>query len=333
MTSQNVPGEEADPAGDAERTELGIMRELVGQSALRGARRQWSIDELDWAALRPEQLTATDRSVVRFITFIEDHIPGYLTYFLNTFPVVGTDLGVAEFCFNREYFRFLIAWAHDEERHASALTRYQIEAGMSEPDKLALELAEEGRKQFALPYDHPIQCFAYTLVQEKATQLFYQRFRNVAAEPVLHDMLGRLARDESRHFAFYCQLVAAYVQRHGLAATVPDLKEVLGTFRMPLADSLAGYWRWSVKVADAAGYDHTEAYESLARVVRDFTGERGDASAENLLSFVQRIRGLLGWRGAHQQTNGNGRQVRPHSRRRRLPSATDCDQRRDLPRP
>ena len=279
-------------AGDTGRIGLPAMRDLVEQSARRGARRQWSIDELDWAALRPEQLTETDRSVVKFITIIEDHIPGYLTYFLNAFPVVGTDLGIEEFCFNREYFRFLIAWAHDEERHASVLTRYQIEAGINEPDRLAAELAEEGRKQFSLPYDHPVQCFAYTLIQEKATQLFYHRFRNIVTEPVLHDMLSRLARDESRHFAFYCQLVAAYVQRHGLAATVPSLKEVLSTFRMPLADTLAGYWRWSLKVADAADYDHTEAYESLARVVREFTGERGEASAEDLMSFVQQIRGL-----------------------------------------
>lgn len=287
-----LPAYQAPPTGGAERIELPAMQNIVEQSVLRGARRQWSLDEIDWAALRPERLTATDQSVVRFITFIEDHIPGYLTYFLNAFPVAGADLDIEEFCFNREYFRFLIAWAYDEERHASVLTRYQIEAGISDPAKLAIELAEEGRKQFSLPYDHPIQCFAYTLVQEKATQLFYQRFRNIVTEPVLRDLLNRLARDESRHFAFYCQLVAAYVQRHGPAATVPSLKEVLGTFRMPLADTLAGYWRWSLKVADAAGYDHTEAYESLVRVVKDFTADSGDASAEDLISFVQRIRAL-----------------------------------------
>ena len=291
MTSEDGPMSEAEPARDTEQIELPAMRDLVNQYVLRGVRRQWSIDELDWTALRPERLTATDQSVVRFITFIEDHIPGYLAYFLNAFPVVGTDLSIEEFCFNREYFRFLIAWAHDEERHASVLTRYQLEAGISGPDKLALELAEEGRKRFSLPYEHPVQAFAYTLVQEKATQLFYQRFKDIVTEPVLRDVLTRLARDESRHFAFYCQLVAAYVQRHGLAATVPDLKEVLGTFRMPLSGTLAGYWRWSLKVADAAGYDHTEAYESLTRVVRDFTDERGKASAADLLSFVQRIRG------------------------------------------
>jgi hypothetical protein len=268
------------------------MRDLVGRSVVRGDRRQWSIEELDWAGLRPERLTATDRSAVRFITFIEDHIPGYLTYFLKAFPVTGTDLGIEEFCFNREYFRFLIAWANDEERHASVLTRYQVEAGISDPDKLAVELAEEGRKQFSLPYDQPIQSFAYTLVQEKATQLFYQRFRNIVTEPVLRDLLNRLARDEARHFAFYCELVGAYVRRHGVAATVPDLKEVLGTFRMPLADTMAGYWRWSLSVADAAGYDHTEAYESLVRVVKDFTTGPGEVSTEDLMSFVRRLRGF-----------------------------------------
>ena len=292
MTSEDGPMSEAEPARDTEQIELPAMRDLVNQYVLRGVRRQWSIDELDWTALRPERLTATDQSVVRFITFIEDHIPGYLAYFLNAFPVVGTDLSIEEFCFNREYFRFLIAWAHDEERHASVLTRYQLEAGISGPDKLALELAEEGRKRFSLPYEHPVQAFAYTLVQEKATQLFYQRFKDIVTEPVLRDVLTRLARDESRHFAFYCQLVTAYGERHGAAATVPDLKEVLGTFRMPLADTLTRYWRWSLNVADAADYDHTEAYESLVRVVKDFTAERGAASADDLAAFVQRIRRL-----------------------------------------
>lgn len=267
-----------------------VMRDLTATAVTRAAQRQWSVEDVDWAALRPENLTQTDTSVVRFITFIEDHIPGYLTYFLDQFPVRGEDLAVEDFCFNREYFRFLIAWAHDEERHASVLTKYQVEAGINTPDELMRELAEEGRKQFALPYEHPVQAFTYTLVQEKATQLFYQQFRTVVTEPVLRDLLNRLARDEARHFAFYTNLVGAYVQRHGLAATVPDLKDVLGTFRMPLADTLKGYWRWSLQVADTAGYDHTEAYESLVRLVKGFTTSGGEASTTDLATFVARIR-------------------------------------------
>jgi hypothetical protein len=268
------------------------MRDLARKAVSRAGERQWDINELDWARLRPEQLTGTDRSVVRFITFIEDHIPGYLTYFLGAFPTAGEDLAIEEFCFNREYFRFLIAWAADEERHASVLTKYQIEAGISDADTLMLELAEEGRKQFSLPYEHPVQAFTYTLVQEKATQLFYQRFKTVATEPVLRDLLHRLARDEARHFAFYSELVGEYIHRHGLTSLVPDLKDVLGTFRMPLADTLSGYWRWSLKVADAVGYDHTEAYDALVRLVNGFTNSRGNASAEDLASFVGKIRAI-----------------------------------------
>jgi len=162
---------------DPLRIEPAEMRELTKKAVSRAGTKQWSVDDLPWTSLRPEELTDTDRSVVRFITFIEDHIPGYLTYFLQAFPVSGEDLAIEDFCFNREYFRFLISWANDEERHASVLTRYQIEAGISDPDKLMWELAEEGRKKFALPYETPIQAFTYTLVQEKATQLFYQGSR------------------------------------------------------------------------------------------------------------------------------------------------------------
>ncbi|MDQ3403975.1 MAG: acyl-ACP desaturase [Actinomycetota bacterium] len=265
------------------------MHEMVDTAVARAAERSWSIDSLDWSAIDPNRLTDTDRSVVRFITFIEDHIPGYLTYFLNAFPVAGEDVAIEEFCFNREYFRFLVAWAHDEERHASVLTKYQIEAQMAQPDALLLELAEEGRKQFTLPYEHPIQAFAYTLVQEKATQLFYQRFREVVTEPVLRDLLGKLARDEARHFAFYSNLVGAYLQRDG-AKAVPDLKDVISTFRMPLADTLKGYWRWSLKVADAATYDHTEAYDSVVRLVDGFVRSRGPAEVDDLGEFVAAIR-------------------------------------------
>jgi acyl-[acyl-carrier-protein] desaturase len=36
----------------------------------RGADRTWSLADPDWAAIRPELLTDSDRSVVRFLTYI-----------------------------------------------------------------------------------------------------------------------------------------------------------------------------------------------------------------------------------------------------------------------
>ncbi|MEU8567825.1 acyl-ACP desaturase [Streptomyces pathocidini] len=267
---------------------LGEARSTVAGSVQRAADRTWSLGDLDWGRLRPESLTDDDRSAVRFITFVEDHIPGYLTWLMELFPLVGEEIPVEEFCVNREYFRFFVTWAADEERHAAALTRYQTAAGMAEPDELAEELATEGRKRFVLPYREPLQAFTYTLVQEKATQLFYQRFRSRVREPLLRELLHRLARDEARHFALYAQLVAAYLRTGGTRA-LPPVKEVLETFRMPLADTLTDYWRWSLKVADSVGYDHTEAYEALVRLVREYTGTAGEGDGDELLSFVASV--------------------------------------------
>jgi hypothetical protein len=266
----------------------GQLSGTVAAAVQRGADRRWSLDDLAWSALRPERLTERDRDVVRFLTYIEDHLPGYLTWLMELFPVTDERLPVDEYCVNREYFRFLVTWAADEERHAAALTRYQVAAGMADAGELARALAVEGRKPFTLPYEHPLQAFTYTMVQEKATQLFYQRFRATATEPLLRDLLHRLARDEARHFAFYAQLVEAYLRRDA-ALSVPHLTEVLRTFRMPLADTLTGYWRWSLRVADAVGYDHTEAYGALVRLVSEAGDSRGGVDLGDFVTAVRRL--------------------------------------------
>jgi hypothetical protein len=162
---------------------------------------------------------------------------------------------------------------------------------MAREDDLLRELAVEGQKEFALPYEHPIQAFTYTLIQEKATQLFYQRFLSVVTEPVLRQLLRRLARDEARHFAFYAHLVSEYVERDG-GRVLPHLKHVIRTFQMPLATTLAGYRRWALRIADATSYDHTEAYESLARLVQGFVTSPGEADTDDLAALVADIRRL-----------------------------------------
>jgi len=102
--------------------------------------------------------------------------------------------------------------------------------------------------------------FTYTLVQEKATQLFYQRFNAVATEPVLRDLLLRLARDEARHFAFYAELIAP--TSSGTArGDGAGPQGCLGTFR--------SRWRTAQRVLAMVTEDrrrhllrHTEAYDA-----------------------------------------------------------------------
>ncbi|GAB2706936.1 acyl-ACP desaturase [Nocardia thraciensis] len=281
-----------EPLPDLPSLSLNDIRAAVEPAVQLGASHGWSLEDVQWSRVRPDLLTDSDRSVVRFITFIEDHIPGYLTWLLDAFPIDGrSGIDAEEFGVNREYFRFFIAWAYDEERHASALTRYQTVSGMSETDDLLRELATEGVKHFDLPYEHPLQAFTYTLLQEKATQLFYHRFHAAANEPVLRDLLRRLGRDEARHYSLYHRLVATYLRDNKVRA-VPHLKDVLHSFKMPLADTLTDYWRWSLRVSDSVGYDHTEAYEALLRLVREQTYTPGEMDTADLIDFVSAVRRL-----------------------------------------
>ncbi len=248
------------------------------------AARRWDVEtSFDWAAADAGRLTEGQRSAVRFITLIEDHLPGYFALYERYFPVDGS-VDSRVFTHNRELYHFTVRWAQEEDTHARALARYQVASGLADAETLRAELAEEGRKDFSLPYDHPVQFFAYALVQEKATQIYYQRLRDVVADPVLREVLVRLSRDEARHFTFMADIVGRYLATHGDAVVEP-IREVVAGFRMPLAETIRGYWRWAFKIADVARYDHTDAYEHLVRTIDRAVDARSDRMTE-LVRFV-----------------------------------------------
>jgi rubrerythrin len=243
----------------------------------------------DWEQLRPERLSEDQRSVVQFITFIEDHLPGYFLEYQRLFPL---DDGTRpeDFVHNREVYRFYVKWAQEEDAHAHALFLYQVRAGLADAQTLRGKLADEGRKPFHLDMAQPIQVFAYTLIQEKATQLFYQQFARSVQEPVLRAILLQLVRDEARHFAFFSRTVETYL-RHAGADGLPPIQEVLERFKMPLSSTLRGYWRWSLRIADAVGgYDHSEAYESLIRTINRCAEAPTWSKAHDLAELVRAIR-------------------------------------------
>ncbi len=253
--------------------------------AAQPAGRRWDVEtSFDWPAADAGRLTEGQRSAVRFVTLIEDHLPGYFDLYQRHFPVTG-EVDPDVFTHNRELYHFTVRWAFEEDTHARALARYQVASGLADADKLRVELAAEGRKEFALPFDQPVQYFAYALVQEKATQLYYQQLRAVVDEPVLASILNRLSRDEARHFSFMADIVTRYLRRYGDAMVAP-VREVIEGFRMPLADTISGYWRWALRIADAAAYDHTDAYVHLARVIDHAVSAKTDPLDE-LVRFIE----------------------------------------------
>lgn len=243
--------------------------------------RRWDAEHsFAWAAADADRLTDGQRSAVRFVTVIEDHLPGYFDVYHRHFPVDDT-VDPEVFAHNRELYHFTVRWASEEDTHARALARYQTAAGLGDPGPAILP-------RFELPYEHPVQFFAYALVQEKATQIYYQQLRAVVDDPVLRDVLTRLSRDEARHFTFMADVVTRYLQHHGDAVVEP-IRDVVAGFRMPLAGTMRGYWRWALKIADTARYDHTDAYDSLIKVLDRAVSTRSDRLDE-LVAFVAAAR-------------------------------------------
>ncbi|MFF0457802.1 acyl-ACP desaturase [Nocardia africana] len=254
------------------------------------ASRGWDVEtSFDWPRADAGRLTDGQRSAVQFVTFIEDHLPGYFDVYHRFFPV-DDSVDRPAFIHNRELYHFTVRWAAEEDTHARALTRYQVESGMAETHTLRGELAIEGRKPFDLPYEHPVQFFAYALVQEKATQMYYHQLRDVVDDPVLGALLTRLSRDEARHFSFMADVVSRYLRTQG-DLIVDPIRDVITGFRMPLADTLRGYWRWALQIADVAGYDHTDAYDHLIKVIDRAVDARSDR-VDELMTFIAQCRVL-----------------------------------------
>ena len=68
---------------------------------------------------------------------------------------------------------------------------------------------------------------------------------------LLKEILVWLGRDEARHFSFFADMIRLYLERYG-DSLVESIREVIAGFRMPLADTIKGYWRWARKIADTA---------------------------------------------------------------------------------
>lgn len=261
------------------------IAEAVGEfMAAQPSARRWDVEtSFDWSRADAGRLTEGQLSAVRFVTLIEDHLPGYFALYQRHFPL-DEDTDPVAFAHNRELYHFMVRWAFEEDTHARVLSRYQLESGMTDAAALRDELTEEGRKEFTLPFGQPVQYFAYALVQEKATQMYYQGLRQAVGDPLLRDILNRLSRDEARHFTFMADVVTRYLREYGDDMIEP-VREVIANFRMPLADTIRGYWRWALRIADTAGYDHTEAYAHLARVIERTVSAKSDRLDE-LVRFI-----------------------------------------------
>lgn len=251
--------------------------------------------DFEWEKLKDSVtdsgLTDVHVGAVETAMLVEDHIPGYGSEYLRIF-MVHEDRTDEEAWTCRQMLHFVFRWVAEEDRHAHCLELWLRHSGRRDPSVLTDLMVSECKKQYLAPHDDPNQLFAYTAVQEKATQLFYSTLRQSVDEPILRAVLAKLSQDEARHCHFFSQLVLDALHE-GNTRHVAQIKDALEHFRMPLSMMMDNYKRKAIQMMRAAsGYDYREAMDHFQRLVKRVMETRSNArgtNLEDLLVFTQQF--------------------------------------------
>jgi hypothetical protein len=222
---------------------------------------------------RPDRLTEYQRSAVKTVLFVEDHLPGYLSEYLRimTDPDVTDDQHIM----NRNTLHFTFRWVAEEDRHAHVLERYIVQTGLAGQKELSLEMMRERKAAYIFPYQQLIEGFIYLALQEKATHLYYRALARDIDEPLLTTILQRMGADEASHGRFFYDML---IKSHkgDLEALAKKISAVSNDFKMPVQNNLINYRRQVLGLMRAAPrYRHpdvfTDMMKAVDRAARDYS--------------------------------------------------------------
>jgi len=126
-------------------------------------------------------------------------------------------------------------WTAEEDRHGNVLRDYARAARIFDFLSFEIQQFEYIRAGFNPPWAaSPFKVFVYTTLQEKATQISHGRTGAAAGrhEPLLEQILRKVAEDEARHYAFYLDLYKAVIDQDPNGALVAA-NEILPHIDMP----------------------------------------------------------------------------------------------------
>lgn len=107
-------------------------------------------------------------------------------------------------------------WTAEEDRHGQVLHDYARDTRLFDQRKIEEMQFEYLRSGFHPKWDRdPYRVFAYTTVQERATQFSHSETGRLVAEyePRLAEVLSHVAKDEARHYAFYRTIFELILER------------------------------------------------------------------------------------------------------------------------
>lgn len=164
---------------------------------------------------------------------------------------------------------FVRVWTSEEDQHSTLLETYLLLTDAGDH----AERARRRKAVLASGWSHdlegPFEAMVYTTVQELATQAFYNHTARVCEgeDPALAAALRRIAKDETRHFAFYRDVVKAHLE------VDPDyalpLAEVMIRFQMP-GYVIPDFRERSAYLATERVFGPEQFYEDVVEVVYSY---------------------------------------------------------------
>jgi acyl-[acyl-carrier-protein] desaturase len=124
-------------------------------------------------------------------------------------------------------------WTAEEDRHGQVLHDYTRDTRLLHQRKLEEMQFEYLRAGFHPEWDRdPYRVFAYTTVQERATQFSHSETGKIVAEyePQLASILSQVAKEEARHYTFYRTVFGEILKRD------PDQALHSASFILPAID-------------------------------------------------------------------------------------------------
>ncbi len=224
---------------------------------LRGSRRL-DLTGVAWERIADHPLSGAEARCLTYMMDIESHTMVFLRDLLATRAVHDARLTA-----------FLASWAYEELWHGEALGRFLGEAGARPGPGQDLPRWDDpypscvgrigrvragatgaratlGRRALAAASwcigGFPAVHMAWGAVNELSTLTAYERLVRGTANPVLVDLLGRIVRDERRHYSFYRveaerRLAADARARRAARLAFDRAWAIVGTGVRPLAET------------------------------------------------------------------------------------------------
>ncbi len=159
---------------------------------------------IDWEAVTARPLSKGDLFCLHYMMDIENHVPLYLSHLL-----------VTRACMDPILTAFLACWNYEELWHGENLGKFLNLYGIEfdTQDRIANVRANLGFQNSVsilstmvgswLLKDFSAVYLTIGAINELSTLTAYEALIRKSGHPVLKDLLGRIIKDERRHFAFY----------------------------------------------------------------------------------------------------------------------------------